>query len=127
MEQESKFLDPLYVETRIREAKEIRNKEYAYKITKSNRDNSKSLYVRFYRVFIYNGEKKYFGDKQLRISDHPSLNHKGTQFLVREDAPLTKGRKALFMRTIEKTIKLAKKSDFMHDLSKLSSNGVNKP
>ena len=122
MEQENKFLDPLYVETRVRELKAIRNKEYSFKISKSNRENSKSIYVRFYRVFIYNGEQKFFGDKTLRISDHflPTYE-KGSQFIVRENTPLTKGRKALFMRTIEKTLKIAQKSDLMHDLSKLST------
>lgn len=121
MEQKNKFLDPFYVETRVKEIKEIRNNQYSYKISRSNRENSKSLYVRFYRVFIYNGEKKFFGDTTLRISDHllPKSRYPKSQFLVDVEKILCKSRKAQFKKALEQTVKKAKRHDFMHDLSKL--------
>lgn len=120
VETEEKFLDINYVETRIRELKEIRNKKYAYKIQKSNRENSKTIYVRFYEVLNFKGDDKFFGEVQLRISDHYLPDKFCVQFITRENTFLTKKRKTTFKRTLENCIKLCIKGSFNYNLNKIS-------
>lgn len=119
VETEEKFLNPTYVETRVRELKEIRTREYAYTIDRSNRENSKTIYVRFYKVNKVKGEERFFGEKQLRISDHYLQDKYCVQFIIKENMPLTKGRKSIFMRTLQNCIKLCKQDNLKHQLGKL--------
>lgn len=124
METETKFLDQNYVETRVRELKEVRTRKVAYKIEKSNRENSNSLYVRFYVIRMFKGEEKFYGVSGLRISDHLLTNYPEThkQFIIDPTMPLTKGRKAIFMRTLDRAVKVSLKGSFLGELNKLSKN-----
>ena len=122
METESRFLDENYIRVRLDELKEIRNREYSYTISRSNRENSKSIYVRFDRKYIYNGEEHFFGGSQVRISDHPIQSENNpslVQFIVDEKTPLSKGRKAQFMNAFKEGLRRTKRRNFLRDLSKL--------
>ena len=123
METELKFLDINYVETRVRELKDVRTKQVSYKIERSNKENSNSIYVRFYLIRINKGEKKFVGGSGLRISDHFLNNYPSThkQFIVDPSMPLTKGRKALFIRSLEKAIKTTFKTSLLLRLNNLPS------
>ena len=121
METELKFLDKNYVETRIREIKEIRSKQVAYKITSSNRENSKSLYVRFYKVGLKGDEKKFFAVSGVRLSDHILTDYPFKQFIVNPDMQLCKKRKEIFIRTLESAVKLTIRATFIPRPIDLSS------
>ena len=123
METETKFLDVNYVETRIREFKDIRSKQVSYKIERSNRENSNSIYVRFYLTRINKGEERFFAGSGVRISDHYLSDYPHKQFIVDTTMPLTKGRKAIFIKTLEKALKTTFKTSFMVKLNNLSSEG----
>lgn len=60
------FLDTEYVKKRMAERKEIKNKEFGYKVYTSNK-KTKSVYV----VLYFQGAKGlYYKTSTLRISDH---------------------------------------------------------
>lgn len=122
METEAKFLDVNYVETRIREFKDIRSRQVAFKVERSNRENSNSIYVRFYLTRINKGEERFFAGSGVRISDHYLNDYPHKQFIVDTSMPLTKGRKAIFIKTLEKALKLTIKTSFMVNLNNLSKN-----
>ena len=87
METELKFLDKNYIETRIREIKEIRSKEISYNIQSSNNEGSLSVYVKFYKVNKKGDNLTFFGGKQVRLSDHILTNDKANavyfkQFII---------------------------------------------
>lgn len=99
VEYESKFLSQEYLETRLRDFKEIRQKQVTFKIVKSNREESKSLYIEFY-VDKIKGHT-------LRVSDH-IVNTCHTQFIVSEFNVLKKKKKAQFVALVESSIRKAK-------------------
>ena len=87
MEKQEKFLNKQYLETRVREVKEIRQGVVKFEITESDRLFSKTLYVNFYCF----GEKgKWFKNHTLRVSDHNFEDCPHTQFIVEPTEDLTK-------------------------------------
>ena len=94
---ETIFLSPEYLETRLRDFKDVKSKKVKFVITKSNREDSRTLYVQFWV-----GNRKV---SQLRVSDH-IINTNDTQFIV-ADTILTKKKKAQFVRLVEKCIQKA--------------------
>lgn len=94
---ETIFLSPEYLETRLRDFKDVKSKKVKFVITKSNREGSRTLYVQFWV-----GNRKV---SQLRVSDH-IINTSDTQFIV-ADTILTKKKKAQFVRFVEKSIQRA--------------------
>ena len=94
---ETIFLSPEYLETRLRDFKDVKSKKVKFVITKSNREDSRTLYVQFWV-----GNRKV---SQLRVSDH-IINTNDTQFIV-SDTILTKKKKAQFVRLVEKCIQKA--------------------
>lgn len=96
---EEKFLSREYLETRLRDFKEIRQKQVTFEIVKSNRENSKSLYIEFY----IDGIKGH----TLRVSDH-IVNTCHTQFIAKPFTVLTKKKKAQFVALVESSIRKAK-------------------
>lgn len=94
---ETIFLSPEYLETRLRDFKDVKSKKVKFVITKSNREDSRTLYVQFWV-----GNRKV---SQLRVSDH-IINTSDTQFIV-ADTILTKKKKAQFVRLVEKSIQRA--------------------
>ena len=80
---ETIFLSPEYLETRLRDFKDVKSKKVKFVITKSNREDSRTLYVQFWV-----GNRKV---SQLRVSDH-IINTNDTQFIV-SDTILTKKMK----------------------------------
>ena len=94
---ETIFLSPEYLVTRLRDFKDVKRKKVKFVITKSNREDSRTLYVQFWV-----GNRKV---SQLRVSDH-IINTSDTQFIV-ADTILTKKKKAQFVRLVEKCIQKA--------------------
>lgn len=119
METESKLLNIEYIETKIKELEEIKLGHVAYKIEKSNRENSNSIYVRFYKTNLVKGETHFYAfNESLRISDHYLANSPSKQFIVEPDAILTKKKKETFVRTLKKEINLC----FKRSLTSLLKN-----
>lgn len=123
METELKFLDENYIETRVREIKEVRTKQVAYKIEHSNNQDSSSIYIRFYIINKKGDEEKYFGGTTVRISDHVlsaerlNANSSYKQFIVKPEMVLCKKRKAMFMKVLENAVKLTFRTSFNIHLS----------
>lgn len=104
MDYEEKFLDPAYLETRIRDFKEIKRGDLEFSVVRScNYPESASLYVKFMRGNWIISE--------LRVSDH-LVKTEQTQFIVSRGGILTKKKKEQFVRLVEKCIKVAKKKIF---------------
>ena len=120
METQAKLLDENYISTRLYEIKEIKTKRVFFTIHKSDRENSNSVYVSFYTK----GEgDKLFKESELRISDHPLKGvapTETTQFIIDTTQVLNSKKKALFMKTAEKTIKRGLNRAFRVKLNNLS-------
>ena len=102
METEEKFLNKDYIKIRVNELNSIKNGTYFYEIEESDRANSNSIYVTFYKR-LTNGMK--IKGKTLRISDHKGKDPNVLDFLVKPAKELTKGRKVSFgemLRGLEK-------------------------
>ena len=112
MELQSKLLSKQYLETRIRELKEIRAKELTFSITESDRVFSNSLYVHFWR--------NSFKCSTLRISDHKQEDCVFTQFIIYPNNTLTKKKKAELMRLLEETIRKGNTNYVQKTLKKLT-------
>lgn len=105
MDTQCKLLNKQYIETRVRELKEIRNKEMTFTITGSDRAFSSSLYVHFW---LKGKDIEHFKCSTLRISDHEQENCPFTQFIVYPNNTLTKKKKAELMRLLQETIRKGK-------------------
>lgn len=117
MELQSKLLDKEYIKTRLQEIPEIKRKEVSVKFSNSDRPNSISLYIEFW----VNGHNTEYGykNKTIRVSDH-RIDTPHTQFIIDPNDELTKKKKSLFMRTLEKGVKMALERSFYKKLSNLS-------
>lgn len=100
METEMIFLDVNYIENRLQEFKKIRTQEISYKIQKSVKKNSNTIYVNFYIMSPNNNWSKTF---TVRISDHYVKTIHPT-FLVKRNAKVTSKRKQSFMDTLQRAI-----------------------
>lgn len=116
METQSKFLNKKYLETRLREIREIRQKEMIFEIGESDRTFSRSLYVSFYCP-ISSG--KFIKGHTLRISDH-IIDTPHTQFIIEPSACLTKKKKQQFARALETAVKKAKTKHFYKEMENIS-------
>ncbi len=103
METEARFLDINYLNERLSQLNSIKTNRFYYKISKSDRKNSNSIYVRLCRK-THDGFE--IAGKTLRISDHKSpTKHNCLEFLIKPDREITKGRKNAFsemLRALEK-------------------------
>ena len=106
------FLDSLYLETRLRDFKEIRKKQIQFRIVRSHNTYSKSKYVEFYI-----GKYK---QATLRVSDH-IVDTPHTQFIVNYEI-LTKKKKAEFVRLVNKCFVKAKQNSLRHTIKKVEKN-----
>lgn len=100
METEAIFLNVEYIENRLQEFKKIRSQEIVYKIEKSVRKNSNSLYIWFYIKDVHDCWNKTFC---VRISDHYVKTIHPT-FLVRKNQKVTPKRKQSFIDTLSRAI-----------------------
>lgn len=105
MDTQSKLLNKQYLETRIRELKEIKTKELEFTIEESDRAFSKSLYINFW---CKGKGIEHFKISTLRVSDHEQEVCPFTQFIVYPNNTLTKKKKAELMRLLEQTIRKGK-------------------
>lgn len=112
MECEEKFLDKGYLETRVRDLREIKRGDLDFSVEPScNADKgSKSLYIHF--------RKGNLNLYDLRVSDH-SINTRQTQFIVTEGEILTKKKRGQFTRLLEKAVKMARKDLLKVQLGKI--------
>ena len=117
MEKQIKLLDKQYLETRLREIKDIKAKEVTFDFENSDRPYSKTLYIQFY---IKAKDGIDYKVHTLRISDHSQKGCVHTQFLIDPNDFLSKKKKALFMRTIEGCIKKGQKRFFYMEMEKIS-------
>lgn len=118
METQQKLLNKQYLETRIRELKEIKTKELTFTIEESDRVFSNSLYVNFWRKGI---GIEHFKVSTLRVSDHEQEDCPFIQFIVYPNNTLTKKKKAELMRLLEETIRKGKTKFIKHALNRLTS------
>ena len=105
MDTQSKLLNKQYLETRIRELKEIRTKELDFTIEESDRAFSKSLYINFW---CKGKGIEHFKISTLRVSDHEQETCPFVQFIVYPNNILTKKKKAELMRLLQETIRKGK-------------------
>ena len=124
METQAKLLSEQYITTRLGEIKEIKKGEITYTIHKSDRENSNSVYISFYKK----GDKdKLYKESELRISDHPLKGvapTETTQFIIDTTQVLNSKKKTLFMKTIERTIKRGLNRSLRAKLNNLSKESV---
>jgi hypothetical protein len=119
MDIQAKVLNKQYLETRIREIKEIKRKEIIFDIEESDRVFSKTLYVNFY---CQGEDSWWFKGHTLRISDHFQENCPHSQFIINPSEWFTKKKKVQFMKTLENAVKKAKTRCFYKELKKLSTD-----
>lgn len=117
MEAQEKLLNKQYLETRIRELKEIRTKELEFTIEESDRVFSKSLYINFW---CKGKGIEHFKMSTLRVSDHEQEDCPFIQFIVCPDNTLTKKKKAELMRLLEETIRKGKTNYVKKTIKKLT-------
>ena len=117
MDKQEKFFNKQYLETRLRDIKEIRKKEIKFTIEESDRTFSKTLYVNFYTVSDGNLS---FKNHTLRISDHLLKNCPHTQFIINPNDFLTKDKKQQFLRLVENSIKKAQRRHLLKDLDRIT-------
>lgn len=122
MDKQIKLLNKQYLETRIKELKEVKRNEIRFEIRESDRAFSRSLYIEFYCL----GESgKWFKQKTIRISDHSITDCPHTQFIIEPNSVLSKGKKKQFLRTLEWAVKRSKTRQFKILLDKISTQGEN--
>jgi GTP-dependent phosphoenolpyruvate carboxykinase len=117
METQIKFLNKQYLETRLREIREIKRKEIKFEIEESDRAFSKTLYVNFFCLGIDN---KWFKNHTLRISDHSFADCPHTQFIIEPNEYMTKKKKQQFIKSIELAIRKAKSRSFRLEMRNIS-------
>lgn len=97
METQIKLFDKAYVESQVRQVKEIRNKQLKFDIYESDRTFSRTLYVNFYWNSMDN---KWVKGCTLRISDHLLPNDIHRTFLVNPSKFLDKKTKEKFTHAL---------------------------
>lgn len=117
MDRQTKLLNKQYLETRLRELKEIRRKEITFDIEESDRAFSKSLYINFY---IEGKDGKVYKTSTLRISDHLSSKCPHTQFIIEPNNYLEKKKKTQFMKAVELVVKKARIRFFCKEMEKIT-------
>jgi len=111
IETEDKFLNKEYVETRLRDFKDIKSKNITFEIKGSDRIDSLSLYVEF---FIDNMKLN-----TLRISDHLCKTSPHLQFIIEPTKILAKKKKELFVRTVNHCLAIAKSKKMKYTFRKI--------
>lgn len=122
MDTQSKLLNKQYLETRIRELKEIRTKELEFTIEESDRVFSKSLYINFW---CKGKGVEHFKISTLRVSDHEQEICPFIQFIVYPNNTLTKKKKAELMRLLQETIRKGKTNFIKKTINMLTKEKEN--
>lgn len=117
METQIKLLNKDYVESQVRQVKEVRDKQLRFEIDESDRTFSRSIYVNFYWCSVDNAWLK---GCTLRISNHLLPNNIHTTFLVKPDNLLDKKTKQKFMRALELVASNTIKKSVRKNLDRLS-------
>lgn len=117
MEKQVKLFNKDYVESQVRQVKEVRHKQLRFDIEESDRAFSKSLYVNFYWCSV---DKTWLKGCTLRISNHLLSNDIHTTFLVKPDNFLDKKTKQKFMRALELVASNTTKKAVRKNLDRLS-------
>lgn len=100
MDKQLKLFNKEYVESQVRQVKEVRHKQLKFKITESDRAFSKSIYVNFYWQSI---DKVWLKGCALRISDHIIDKDLHKTFLIKPENFLDIKTKMKFARALELT------------------------
>lgn len=117
METQIKLFNKDYVESQVRQVKEVWHKQLRFDIEESDRAFSKTLYVNFYWCSVDNTWLK---GCTLRISNHIVPNDIHKTFLVKPENFLDKKTKAKFMRALELTASDTIKKSVRKNLDRLS-------
>lgn len=122
METQIKLFNKAYVESQVRQVKEVRHKELRFTIEESDRAFSRTLYVSFWYCSI---DKTWLKGCTLRISDHLLQNDVHTTFLVKPLNWLDKKTKQKFMRALELVASNTIKKSVRKNLDRLLKRFVN--
>lgn len=105
METQIKLLNKAYVESQVRELKEIKKKELKFDVTESDRAFSRTLYVNFYWQGL---DSKWLKGCSLRISNHSIPDCVHAEFIIDTDGFLSKKVKEKFKRALEQVVRNTK-------------------
>lgn len=117
MDTQMKLFDEAYVESQVRQVKEVRQKKIDFEIYKSNRVFSRTIYVNFICNAV---DGTLLKGCTLRISDHLLPNETHRTFLVKPDNFLDKKTKEKFRKALELTASDTIKKTVRKNLNKLS-------
>ncbi len=117
MDTQMKLFDEAYVESQVRQVKEVRQKKIDFEIYKSNRVFSRTIYVNFICNAV---DGTLLKGCTLRISDHLLPNEIYRTFLVKPDNFLDKKTKEKFRKALELTASDTIKKTVRKNLNKLS-------
>ena len=112
-----KLFDEAYVESQVRQVKEVRQKKIDFGIYKSDRVFSRTIYVNFICNAV---DGTLLKGCTLRISDHLLPNETHRTFLVKPDNFLDKKTKEKFRKALELTASDTIKKSIRKNLDKLS-------
>lgn len=117
MDTQMKLFDEAYVESQVRQVKEVRQKKIDFEIYKSDRVFSRTIYVNFICNAV---DGTLLKGCTLRISDHLLPNEIHRTFLVKPDNFLDKKTKEKFRKALELTASDTIKKTVRKNLNKLS-------
>ena len=117
MDTQMKLFDEAYVESQVRQVKEVRQKKIDFGIYKSDRVFSRTIYVNFICNAV---DGTLLKGCTLRISDHLLPNETHRTFLVKPDNFLDKKTKEKFRKALELTASDTIKKSIRKNLDKLS-------
>jgi len=122
METQIKLFNKAYVESQVRQIKEVRHKQLKFDIQESDRAFSRTLYVSF---FFNSVDNKWLKGCTLRISDHLLPNELYKTFLVKPNDFLDKKTKAKFIRALELVASDTSKKSVRKNLDRLTKRFKN--
>ena len=122
METQIKLFDEAYVESQVRQVKEVRQKKINFGIYKSDRVFSRTIYVNFICNAV---DGTLLKGCTLRISDHLLPNETHKTFLVKPDNFLDKKTKEKFRKALELTARDTIKKTVRKNLDKLTKRFKN--
>jgi hypothetical protein len=93
---QEKFLDAEYLKARLTNVKAFKGSGVRFEIRRSDRPNSKTLYVEFYGASSKG--------KTLRVSDHYVATTEHAQFLIDAGMPISKKKNAQFEKMVKNCI-----------------------
>lgn len=117
MDTQMKLFDEAYVESQVRQVKEVRQKKIDFGIYKSDRSFSRTIYVNFICNAV---DGTLLKGCTLRISDHLLPHETHRTFLVKPDNFLDKKTKEKFRKALELTASDTIKKTVRKNLNKLT-------